>query len=189
MKKMIVFLTVATIFWSAQAFSQPVDRLIQSLPLFVGWSSVKAKNETLKIGVFSDKTSRVDNGLLSKFQKLKPWNHDLVKEFIGHNRIDVIFLNSDNLSDFDGQIIWVLDADASLKALRKKTMEGVFTIGAQHQTFEAYIAATLMYENKSNDPKVERWRLIRFFGNCEISPLIFSNKLKSKENFVSKNCQ
>ncbi len=186
--KRLIFLLIIIIVWGGKVTAQPLDRVIQSLPLFVGWANVKAVEGILTIGVFSDSQSEIGPATLNKFKKLKPWDRDPVKKFIGHQRVELVSVNGDNLPEFEGQVIWVMDAAVSLPLLKDKTMNGVFTIGVQDDKYQNYLAATLIYEDKSADPIVERWRMVQFFVNCQISPLSFSKKLMDKDNFVGRNC-
>ncbi len=172
----------------SSALAQPIERICSSLPLFAASSDVNAIDGTLTIGLFSDVQTEVEPALLTMFEKLKTWNRETVKKACGLKKVIAVSLNSDNLDDFKGQVIWVLDAEASLEKLKEKTTNGFFTIGSQQSKFEDYLFITVIYTNKSDDPNVERWRLSRIFANCDISQYRASPNLMVKEGFEGKNC-
>ncbi len=168
--------------------AQPLERIIKSLPVFVRYASVKADDGVLTLGVFSDEQPQIEKSILEIFKNLKLWDHSEVIQSVGNKKINVIALNSDNIAEFKGQVIWVIDAKDSLEKIKKHSEIGIFTIGAQNSEFEDYLVTTIIWEDKSDDPKIERWRLIKFIANCEISPLRFSNKIAGKEYFLGKKC-
>ncbi len=188
MKNCIISLMVV-IFWTGSVFAQPLERIVSSLPVFAASADVKTVEDgILTIGIFSD-SSAVDQNILDVIDNLQAWDSDLVKGVIQYKKIEVISLNKDNITEFKGQIIWVLDAStASLEKLKIHTIDGVFTIGTQERKFEDNLFATLIYKNKSDDPNVERWRLIELISNCEISPLQFAKKVSTKKYFAGIKC-
>ncbi len=168
--------------------AQPLGQMIKVLPLFAASSNVKAVYGILTIGVFSDVQSEVGEATLQKFKDLSHWGNEEVRKMFEFQTIEVVSLNGKNLADFEGQIIWVLDADVSLERLKEKTINGIFTIGAQKKKFEDCLFITVHYKDKSSHPRIERWRLVRIFANCELSNLRPSTRLKAKEGYVPKNC-
>ncbi|OQY30407.1 MAG: hypothetical protein B6244_00700 [Candidatus Cloacimonetes bacterium 4572_55] len=182
----IIFIIVLS--WTGIAYTQPLERLIYGLPLFAAGSHIKAVDETLTIGVFSDSKDKINKETLTKFKDIKTWSNDRIRKIFELQKLEIVSLNSENLTDFAGQIIWVLDASASLEKLKEVTANGIFTIAAQDPGYEDYVFVTSIYENKSSDPDVERWRLTRFFVNCEVSQLRPSSNLKTKDGYVEKNC-
>ncbi len=186
MKKVSICLLICMM-WASASLAQPFDQIVKIMPLFASWTNVKAVDKTLTIGVFSELGTN-DDATVKKVKESEYWNRDVIKEFIGHQQVETVPLTVDNLMDFQGQIIWVLDADQALPLLMEKSQAGIFTIGVQNQSFEDFLVATLIYENVSADPKVERWKLLRFVGNCGITPLEFSYKLTTRDNFVGQSC-
>ncbi len=186
--KYFIFLILIVLIYSSNVSAQPLERIIQSLPVFVRYSNVKADDGLLIVGVFSDKKPKIEDTTLDLFKNLKIWNHKEVIENVGHKEIKVVSLNGSNISAFKGQVIWVIDAKDSPGKLKSSTKKGIFTIGAQNTVLEESLAASLIFKNKSDDPEKEKWRLTKFIANCEISPLKFANKLKGKNYFASKKC-
>ena len=168
--------------------AQELERFTNSLPAFVTFASVKAVDGVLTIGVFSDEQANIDQKTLEIFKNLKAWKSESISVPVGNKTIEVIGLNSDNLNNFTGQIIWVLDAQTSLEDLKVHSNNGVFTVGIQDSKFGDYLFTTFIYENKSDDPKVERWRLTKLIANCEISPLRYAGKVLKKKYFSGKKC-
>lgn len=189
MKKYIIFLII--LMWISSGRAEDIDQLkrfTHNLPTFVGLADVKSKDSVLTVGVFSDKSMRIKLETLVIFKQLKGWGSEIIVSRTEHKRVDVVGLNQRNLSQFKGQVIWVLDAEKSLPDLKKITEKGIFTIGVQNTNYEEHLFATLLYENKSDDPTIERWRLVKLTANCEISPLRFSKKLTEKDYFYGKIC-
>lgn len=174
--------------WFSYGLAQPIEQVVQIMPLFASWTDVKARDNVLTIGVFSESNTDLKS-TVDILSQSEYWYRRVIKDFIGHEKVVCVPLNSENLSDFSGEIIWVLQADSSLTALRDKAGQGIFTIGVQNPAFEPYLVATLTYEDESTNPKEERWKLTRFFGNCAITPLKFSYKLTTRDNFVGHNCE
>lgn len=165
--------------------AQPLELLVKSLPVFSAYADIKAVDNVLTIGVYSD--GQADPKMLNVFREIRAWSADEVQQTIGHRTIEAVFLNRWSLNDFEGQIIWVMDMVDTL-ALRKQTEKGVFTISAQHEEYQKYLFATLIYENASDDPGVKKWRLTKLMTNCDISPLRFSTKITKKKYFVGNAC-
>ncbi len=188
MKKWLLTLSFLLISISA-ANAQPLERVVQSVPVFSAMAGVKAVNGVLTIGVFSEVEDQISKETLKEFETLKSWSHEKVKGVTGHTKIEVVGLNRKSLDSFKGQIIWVLAAEEDLPKLKTLTQKGVFTIGTHDKAYEKALYVTLDYENKSDDPAVERWRLTRMYVNCEICPLRFTEKLDEKDHFFGNKCE
>ncbi|RMH69288.1 MAG: hypothetical protein D6675_13180 [Gemmatimonadetes bacterium] len=174
--------------WFAGAPANTLERFANSLPVFAASAGIQSQTDTLTIGVFSE--SDVPAADLDVFKSLKTWDAELVQNVTQHNHIEVIPLQATTLETFEGQIIWVLDATPkSLKLLKTYTEKGIFTIGMLDENYQNFLFTTLIYENKSDDPTIERWRLVKLIANCEISPLSYSKKLRSKPYFTGNGCE
>ncbi|OQY30404.1 MAG: hypothetical protein B6244_00685 [Candidatus Cloacimonetes bacterium 4572_55] len=173
----------------SDAISAPsLERIIQTLPVFVSYSGVTADDGILTIGVFSDELPQVKKSTLETFENLRVWGHEDVVKSIGNKKMIAVALNGNNIAEFRGQVIWVIDAKASLSKIKKHSENGVFTIGSKNIEFEKYLFATMIFENKSDSPEIKRWRLTKFIVNCDISPIRFSNKITGKKYFLGKKC-
>ncbi|OQY28401.1 MAG: hypothetical protein B6244_07315 [Candidatus Cloacimonetes bacterium 4572_55] len=191
MQQSVFFLLGVFLIIPSGAFPKNIDRIkrfANSLPVFVAFSGVKSSDGILKIGVFSDAQSPVNQSALQIFKNLKPWANEEVRSAIGHKSVEVVFLDADNIESFDGQIIWVLDVENSAELIKNQTKKGVYTVGSQEPNYQSFLFTTFIYENKSLDPKIEKWRLIQLIANCEISSLRYIDKMKTKKYFVGKNC-
>ncbi|OQY30403.1 MAG: hypothetical protein B6244_00680 [Candidatus Cloacimonetes bacterium 4572_55] len=184
----ILILTLIISAWTVTVIAQPLERIIQSLPIFISCTGVKAVDGVLTVGIFSDELLQVEEATLQTLENIRVWKNEGIIKIVGIKKIKVVALNSNNIVEFKGQVIWIIDAEASLEKLKRHTMEGVFTIGAQNDKFVDYLTATQLYENKSDRPDVERWRLTQLIFNCELSPLRITGKLSNKNYFVEKGC-
>lgn len=188
MKKFVLF-TLVFLMLPTMSPAQSLERIIQSLPVFAAAADVKAQNGVLKVGIYSELQNEIPEDILSWFRDIKAWNHDAVVNVTGHQTVEVVSVNNDALPKFDGQILWVLAAGDSLPQVKKLSEKGIFTIGVQDKTYEKFLFVTLTYEDKSSGGDVERWRLVRLFANCDISPLRFTKKLTEKNHFVGFLCE
>jgi hypothetical protein len=184
---LIVLLVVTTSLYGIEL--NQLQRFANNLPTFVAMAGVTAEDGVLEIGVFSDDTE-IDAEILTAFKNIRSWGLDDVKSVTNHNEISVIPLNRNNIYQFEGEIIWVLEAEknSSLWALKKRSRDGIFTVGSQQETYKNYIFTTFIYKNKSDDPNVERWRLVKMLVNCDISPLNYSDKINGKSYYEPMNC-
>ncbi len=182
-------LTIVLLLLAAtQSNSQQLERFAFSLPVFAAYCGVRAVDNTLTVGVFSEK-EEIPQSILDVFKNAKPWKKESVVDKIKHERVEVVSLNPENLEDFDGQIIWVLDADFSSNLLKEKTRANIFTIGAQNPTaFVTNLFTTVVYKNVSQDQGVEKWRLERLIANCEISKLRYPPNVTEKPYFEGIDC-
>lgn len=188
MKKQFLIILLVLLIGKPVFAQEQIERFANSLPVFVAFCGVKAENGVLTIGIFSEADPNIPQSTLDIFKNLRPWSNDSVISETNHKTIEVVPLNPTNLADFSGNVIWVMDANESLPALKEKTSQGIFTIGSQEEKFSEYLFTTLLYENKSNDPKVEKWRLTELIANCDLTSLRYSDKLMSKSYFNGKNC-
>lgn len=170
------------------SWSQPLDRIVQSLPIFVACAGISSSDGALEIGIFSEKSPDINAATITQFRDIRSWNHESVVSVTGHSAVNVQPVAVSDLAIFSGDILWVLDASTVVDTLVNLTRAGVYTIGIQEERLEDCLFTVLHYENKSQDKHVERWRLVRFAANCEISPLRYNSTATSKDSFVSKNC-
>ncbi len=189
MKNVFYYALIISIVVPGFCMGQPLERMCQSLPTFSGYAGVKGVDGVLTVGIFSDEQSEVEKKTLKMFQDIKSWNKEQRKELMEYKEIKVVSLTGENLDQFEGQIIWVLDADASLEKLKEKSSKGTYTTAVQDDKFEDYLFLTIFFENKSDDPSVEKWRAVKITANCEISPLRFPSKITKKPYFSGKSCE
>lgn len=185
----IALLFIAILFPYRIVKAQRLERFTNSLPAFAAAGGLKAVDGLVTIGVFSDEKKDIDKETLEMFKNLKAWNAKSVMNTIGNKKIEVTSLNIDNISEFKGQLIWVLDAEKSLEDLKVQSENGVYTVGIQEDKFGDYLYSTFIYENKSDDPDIEKWRLVKLIVNCEISPLRYSDEVSKKKYFSGKDCK
>ncbi len=188
MRRLIITILL-TLYLSTPVFAggrEQIERFANSLPVFFAFTGLQAAGGTLTVGVFSETT--VGQDVLDTFKNLKPWANESVVSQTKHTKIEVVALSAKNIDGFKGQIIWVLDIKDSQALLKAQTEKGIYTIGAQEETYQSDLFTTLLYDNVSDDPKVEKWRLTKLIANCELSKLRYSDKLTSKEYFLGKAC-
>lgn len=182
---LFVLVVVGGIFGANVIHAQPLEILIKSLPVFAAYAEVKAEDDVLTVGIYSEKG--IDPVVLQAFGEIKSWSAEGVNTITKHKRIKITPVSLTNIDRFNGQILWVMDTTDTI-ALKKQTEQGVFTIGAQDPRYQNYLFTTLIYHDTSDDPKVKKWRLTELIANCDLSPLRFSTKITNKKYFVGKSC-
>ncbi|OQY30333.1 MAG: hypothetical protein B6244_00295 [Candidatus Cloacimonetes bacterium 4572_55] len=186
--RLVFILLLSFLFQTISLRAQPLERIIQNVPVFAGYANVQAVDNILTVGIMSDSLSKTGEEALEMFKKLKTWNHEGVIKILGHKKVEVVSLNKKNIDEFKGQILWVMNASTSLQSLKALTEKGVFTIALAQPELSDHIFVTVTFENKSDDPAIERWRLTKLEANCKISPLRFVGKLAGKSYFIGRNC-
>ncbi|OQY28113.1 MAG: hypothetical protein B6244_08395 [Candidatus Cloacimonetes bacterium 4572_55] len=188
MRQMLIVLPFLFFLSPQSTLAQPLERVIQSLPIFVACAGIQTDTGALIVGVFSESQDQVNPEILAQFRELKAWYRETVISITLHDSVLVIPVNKKTLSKFNGHILWVIDADKSSKTLRKLSRKGVFTIAMQNEKMENALFAVVHYNNISEDKNIEKWRLVKFVANCTISPLRFNRTIRKKDSYVEKGC-